>query len=126
MRIELVDGAGGYALLPVQTFGTLFGTQVYVSSLDVCYKVSSQYSWINKTSVFKHNGKGDGVVPYLESTEALTSIDKECVTLSADTPRVPIDDATWVEFLVLNINPFSGPYFIDIYSVELSVIESME
>jgi hypothetical protein len=68
-----VDGYGTYYLsIPVSTLGQLFGAQLYVKSLEVCYKSTpggSMKNSIAATSVMKNNGSDSGFTYYIYDTK---------------------------------------------------------
>lgn len=61
VRIRNLSGTGArYASMPVSTFGSLFGSTVYVKSLEVCYKTDAPLTFISATGVYKNNGSDLG------------------------------------------------------------------
>lgn len=123
MGIGVPGGGTAYAVLPVQTFGSLFGSDMYVQGLEVCYRVPSYNSYIDTTAVVKHNGQGTGEEYYVISSEGWGKKEFTCYTMIAPTPRMPIDDATWVQFNIKNGEPGVGPYYVNIHSVKLILTE---
>ena len=129
VTIEPMDSGGAYLInnsgdgvryftLPVSTFGLLHGTQMYVKSLKVCYEASS--ATIQDTAVLKHNVTSSGYTFYINHTDDhYGGYGYKCYTADASTPRVPIDNSTWVQF---NINfGVWPPVYMYIYTVELTL-----
>jgi len=106
-----------YLSIPVSTFGTLFGSPLYVKSIQVCYKTDAT-GYIDVTSVRKNNGS-TGSTSYLTSGTNLTSSTHACYAFSIGGTRVVIDNSTWVQF---NIHT-SGTGHTYIYTVELTLTE---
>ena len=106
-----------YLSIPVSTFGTLFGSPVYVKSIEVCYKTDAE-GYIDVTSVRKNNGS-TGSTSYLSNGTNCTSSTHTCYTTNAGGTRVVIDNSTWVQF---NIST-SGTGHTYIYTVKLTLSE---
>ncbi len=123
MGIGVPGGGTVYAVLPVQTFGNLFGSDMYVQGLEVCYRVPTYNSYIDTTAVVRHNGEGTGEEYYVISSEGWGEKEFACYTMIAPTPRMPIGDATWVQFNLKNGEPGVGPYYLNIHSVKLILTE---
>jgi hypothetical protein len=119
--VEIINRSGigetKYLTIPVPIYGKLYGARLYVKSIRVCYK--AVYAYIVATSVIKNNG-GEGYTFYIFDTTTRGSNTYECYPIIAPTPRVPIDNSTWVQFNVqtLAINE------VDIYTVELTLTEA--
>jgi hypothetical protein len=112
-----------YLAIPVSNFGTLFGTPLYVKSLEVCYQMGSSLTtaYIEITGVYKNNN-GAGYLTFLEDSVHRSSKTRTCYTLNATTPRKAIDNSTWVQ---LNIDSDGHEdWYIYIYTVKLTLSES--
>ena len=106
-----------YLSIPVSTFGTLFGSPLYVESIQVCYKTDAG-GYIDVTSVQKNNGS-TGSTSYITSGTDRTSSTHTCYTISVGGTRVVIDNSTWVQF---NIHT-TGTGHTYIYTVKLTLTE---
>ena len=114
-----------YVALPVSTFGMLFGSPLYITKMDVCYKVNTAASGkIAATGVFKNDG-ADSWLAYNahlnDGTERASTI-RECFTLFSWTPHTMIDNSSWVQFN-LNFGGTGATSDITIYSVKLTLGE---
>ncbi|MFC2023495.1 hypothetical protein ACFLT5_02020 [Chloroflexota bacterium] len=107
-----------YVSLPVSTFGTLFGSQFYVKEVLVCYSTPSANTWIDKTTVIKHDGSG-GAAFYIYDNTNMSSDTLDCYASTAD-PRLPVDNSTWVQFNVDFGDVGSELY---IYTVKLTLTQ---
>ncbi len=119
VTVTSTGGADGkYITLPVSTFGTLFGTPMYVKSLDVCYSVSNIIAVdILDTQVLKNNGSTGYSVMLTDST-VRDSYNHACYTVSTTTPVI-LDNSTWVQFhLTLPIG-----YQAHFYTAKLTLTE---
>jgi hypothetical protein len=122
VRIRNLSGSGArYASIPVSTFGTLFGSTLYVKSLEVCYKAPATWSFISATGVYKNNGSDVGWVTYLQDPTSHDSTTYTCYPVSASPPRQPLDNSTWVQ---LNMSFGGSGADIYIYTVKLTLSES--
>ncbi len=106
--------------IPTSLYGTLFGSQMYVKSVEVCYKGTAAI--ISATAVTKNNGTASGEVNYILNETDRTSSTYACYTLSATTPRIAIDNSTWVQFALQNPTP-SVTSIMEIYTVKLTLTE---
>ena len=105
-----------YLSIPVSTFGTLFGSPVYVKSIEVCYhRVGGGY--IDVTVVTKNDGSDGGHTHYIYNTANRTSETHACYTVTESSPKV-IDNSTWVQF---NVN---GGDHVLIHTVKLTLTET--
>jgi hypothetical protein len=111
-----------YLSIPVSSFGTLFGSPLYVKSLEVCYKAPTTTTWIDATGVYKNNGSDAGWATYLEDLNNHSGMTDTCYPVSAPTPRKPIDNSTWVQFNMRFSSNGSGSD-IYIYTVKLTLTE---
>jgi hypothetical protein len=112
-----------YLVVPVSNLGTLFGSSLYVKSLEVCYKVGGVIppAHIDVTGVYKNNN-GESYLTYLESSTEHNNINRECYTINAATPRKAIDNSTWVQF---NVETSIGTeWYLHIFTVKLTLTES--
>ena len=125
MQVGVKAGETTIVALPVQTFGTLFGASVYVHSLEVCYSTTAN-TYIDLTYVSKRSADGSGIDTYLASNDHQGEDTYTCYEVTAPTPRKPVDSATWIELAVKTGDPMGGPFYLDIYSLELRVIEVRE
>jgi hypothetical protein len=124
MQITMVSNDEGFVTLPVPTFGRLFGSTLYIKSLEVCYMVTwdDRYLFGTKilsTAVIKNNN-GTGYTLYIEDWTDRGSTSRTCYTLNDSTPYLAIDNSTWVQFKLrfADYNP------ITIYTVKLTLTES--
>ncbi|MBK8986556.1 MAG: hypothetical protein IPM39_10820 [Chloroflexi bacterium] len=106
--------------IPVHAFGQLLGSQMYVKSLQVCYKGTNAI--ITTAAVAKNTGTTNGETYYILDNTDRTSGTYACYTVSATTPRVAIDNTTWVQFNVQNPTP-SATSIMEIYTVKLTLTE---
>jgi len=117
MNIDAAGAGDYYVSLPLSTFGTLFGSQLYVKSLDVCYHVNAGGK-IVATFVIKGDGAG-GWVAYLSEVFPRASTSRTLYGITADIPRKPIDYASWLQF---NLSyTYAGTVTIE--AVELTLSE---
>ena len=124
VRIRNLSGTGArYASIPVSTFGSLFGSTLYVKSLEVCYKAPTAWTFISATGVYKNNGSDMGWVTYLQDPTSHSSTTYTCYPVSASPPRQPIDNSTWVQFNMSFAGSGSGAD-IYIYTVKLTISEN--
>ncbi len=114
--IHSTTAGARYLSIPVSTFGTLFGSPVYVKSIEVCYhRIGSGY--IDVTSVTKNDGSDGGYTFYISNTSNRTSETHACYTVTDSSPAV-IDNSTWVQFNV------DGGDHVYIHTVKLTLTET--
>jgi len=106
-----------YLTIPVSTFGTLFGSPLYIKSLDVCYDTDSG-GYISVTAVEKNNGSTGSSDYILDNTDR-TSSTYACYEVLDATP-VMIDNSTWVQFNIYT----SATGHTNIYTVKLTLTET--
>lgn len=109
------------AVIPVSTYGKLFGATMYVKSVEVCYKRNTNGpQWLDGVGVFK--GNGETYAAYLTDSTNRTSATRECFTATATT-RAAIDNSSYVQ---LHLN-WQGVGSLDdaiiIYSVKITLTE---
>jgi hypothetical protein len=122
MIIRNVSGlAVKVVALPVSTFGTLFGSPLYVESMEVCYKVFGVAGKITETGLFKNAGE-DLYATYLYDGVQKVSSSRQCYTINSAIPRTVIDNSTWVQFS-LNFTGEGAQTDVTIYSVKLNLSE---
>jgi hypothetical protein len=125
--VRVRNMAGGlvtrYLVIPVSTFGTLFGSPLYVKSLEVCYKSPAAWTYIQTTGVYKNPDSDGGWSTYIQDTTPLSSTVYACHQAIATTPRQAIDNSTWVQFNMSFGGSGSGAD-IYIYTVKLTLSES--
>jgi len=112
--------ATGYMFfsLPVPAFGTLFGTTVYVKSLEVCYEAHG--APIGTTAVIK-GPILSSYETYLIEVATRSSAAAACYTVNAGEPRKAIDNSTWAQ---VNVN-YGGPgAYLVIGSVKVTLTEN--
>jgi hypothetical protein len=109
-----------YLSIPVSTYGTLFGARQYVKSIQVCYKTPAYNNYIDATEVLKNDG-GLGYAFYIHDPTDRTASVFDCYTVTAGTPRVAIDNSSWVQFNLVFEN--AAGWEIDIYTVKLTLTE---
>ncbi len=122
--VRVRNNSGGvnvekYLSIPLSTFGTLLGSQVYVKSLDVCYRSANIVTFISATTVSKNNG-GTGEEYYIRSLDNKASTTHDCYTLDAATPLKPIDNSSWVQFN-MHFNGEGSGADIYIYTVKVTL-----
>ena len=116
-----------HILLPVNTFGQLFGSQMYVKSIQVCYHTDNNGSdnYIGVTRVYKNGGVSTGSEVLLVDDNTDRSSDTyACYTVNAPTPRLPIDNTLWVQFYLKNMTAMASTIYIS--TVELTLTEKEE
>lgn len=127
VRVRNMAGGPGsvtrYLVIPVSTFGTLFGSPLYVKSLEVCYKAPATATFIDATGVYKNLGSDAGWGTYIEDTNNRDSTTYACYTANAATPRQAINNSTWMQFNMVFANSGSG-WDIYVYTVKLTLTES--
>lgn len=123
VRVSNVSGGTGtkFLSIPVSTFGTLFGSQLYVDSVQVCYQTATELAYINATEALKNDG-GTSYEFYLWDYTIRSSRTRECYTVAAPTPHVPVDNSSWVQFNIYFANQGAG-WYLDIYTVRLTLTE---
>ncbi len=123
MRIDNDSGTGlRYVNLPVQTPGILFGSRMYIKSIDVCYKAPGT-NYITTTAVAKSDGTETGEDFYILDGTDRTVDSRFCYSVSATPPLLPISSVTWVQFN-LQFNGATAADAITIYRVDLTLSES--
>lgn len=122
MLLTMAAGCAPYISAPVQTFGTLFGSTLYVKSLRVCYKDNNENNVIETTAVIKNDGSESDAFYILDTADQSANA-HTCYTVTATTPRVAIDNSTWVQFNMHNLNPMGSGYDFYIYTIELTLTE---
>jgi hypothetical protein len=120
MKLTFVAGCSPYISAPVSTFGTMFGSTLYVKSLRVCYKDTGSNNFIETTAVIKNNG-AENATFYMTDTEDRGADVHTCYTVNATTPRKAIDNSSWVQFNMTNMNPMGSGYNFYIYTIELTL-----
>ncbi len=120
MKLTFAAGCSPYISAPVSTFGTMFGSALYVKSLRVCYKDAAANNFIETTAVIKNNG-GESATFYMIDTEDRGADVHTCYTVNATTPRKAIDNSSWVQFNMHNMNPMGSGYNFYIYTIELTL-----
>jgi hypothetical protein len=122
MKIETSVDQDVYISLPVSTFGTLFGTQVSIKSIDVCYKVGSASTLILATQVVKRASAFPYYDLYIDDQPpgGRNSSSVTCYNAVASTIK-GIGDSTWVQFTLSF--PGGGVNTVYIYTVKLTLGE---
>lgn len=124
--VRAVDGGSAYIslpsdtvtkhiLLPMNIYGELFGGTMYVKSIEVCYYADNNGSdnYIGVTRVYKNGGGSTtSEVILLDDNTNHTSDTYSCYTENASTPRVAIDNTTWVQFDVKNTTSMISSIYI--------------
>lgn len=106
--------------VPLATYGTLFGSDVYVKSIEVCYKGTAAI--ITTMAVAKNTGTMSGEAYYILDNTDRTSGTYACYTVSATTPRTVIDNTSWVQFNLQN--PSSAALSVmEIYTIKVTLTE---
>jgi hypothetical protein len=109
-----------YFAIPISSFGTLFGTPLYVKSLEVCYKTDLK-AVIEVTGIYKNDG-AESHINYLEDFTHRTSESRVCYTITSPQPYKAIDNSTWVQFNI-DSSGYSS-WYLFIYSAKLTLSES--
>lgn len=113
-----------YLQVPVPTFGTLFGAVVRVKAIKVCYNTQVAESYITNTAVVKNSGASpSGEEYYINDPTNRTSTTFACYTVTAATPRVAIDNTTWVQFNMVPLD--TAVRYIEITTIELTLTEEL-
>jgi hypothetical protein len=112
-----------YLSLPISTFGTLLGSQVYIKNVYICF--ASSGATINATAVMKNNNSAFNHSFYMiDSTDRSSNSPGvySCYYVSDTAPYVAINNSSWVQF---NVNMLHfPPIYLDIYTVKLTLTES--
>ncbi len=114
-------------VIPISTYGQVFGSEMYIKSLRVCYKInttSSQY--IDGVGVYKGSDDGSTYVTYLSSTTDHVSTFHSCFAVFATTPRVAITNASYVQIHLNSDGPITTSDGFTFYSIELTLTEDEE
>jgi hypothetical protein len=125
VRVRNLAGAGTvtrYLSIPVSTFGSLFGSPLYVKSIEVCYKTSTAQAFIAGTGVYKNPGAGAGWTTYLESATPQSSTTYTCYPVTAATSRKAVDNSTWIQFNI-SFGGTGAGWDVTIYTVKLTLTE---
>ena len=108
-----------YFSIPMSTYGTLLGSQMYVKSLQVCYKVSN--ATIDATAVMKNNGTATNYSFYMLDATDRQATSRACYTVTDAMPYTAIDNSSWVQFnVVMNAFP---PVYVEIYTVKVTLTQ---
>ena len=120
------DTSTKYVMVPMNAYGELLGTTMYVKSLRVCYLADDDGSdnYISYTGVYKNGGTSisDTVMFLNDATDYSNDQALECYTLTAPTPRVAIDNTSWVQFSVSNTNAMASQIYITTVEVTLTQV----
>ncbi|MBE2200778.1 MAG: hypothetical protein IAE79_19355 [Anaerolinea sp.] len=119
MKLTFAAGCSPYISAPVSTFGTMFGSALYVKSLRVCYK-DLDNNFIETTAVIKNNGAESATFYMIDNTDRGEGV-HTCYTVNASVPRKAIDNSSWVQFNMTNMNPMGSGYNFYIYTIELTL-----
>ena len=125
-RVKIVppssDGASRYISIPVSTFGTLLGTDVYVKSLEICYYITNiGPAFISSVGVYQYDG-AIGVDTFLEDTTDRDSVLPSCFTVTATT-RLPIENSSFVQIELDSSGADNGEDGVVISTVKLTLTE---
>ncbi len=122
VTIHNTSGTGErYFMLPVQSPGVLFGAQLYVKALKVCYKTvnpSAPIGYITATAMGKNSGVGAGLQWYFID-EANHNAASECYEFFPAS-RKSLDGPSWVQ---LNIQTTAAGDVLQIYDIVLTLSE---
>jgi len=125
VRAQAASGASfpftAYLSIPISTYGTLLGSQMYVKSLEICY--TSPTSTIDVTAMMKNDGTTTGYSFYLFDDTDYHTTNYDCYTLTATAPYTPIDNSSWVQFNVNYVGSGIPPFYVEIYTVKLTLTE---
>jgi hypothetical protein len=126
----LAEGGGGVRIIrtggiehvvgitPIPIYGTLFGSAMYIKSIFVCYLASGPDNHIQSTSIDKNDGMTSTVAYYFDNTER-ASTSHECYTLTMPTPRLVVDNSSWV-YIDFDLSPAG---YVEIYTLKLTLTE---
>ncbi len=117
-HIVLPASTTSYVSIPMSAFGTLFGSQLYVKSLELCYKTTG--TTIDAVAVVKNSGTESGETYYILNATDRSSGTRVCEPFDATTRSV-VDNSSWVQ---LNLRTASGgPREVWVYTVEVTLTE---
>jgi len=105
-------------ITPIPIYGTLFGSAMYAKSISVCYLASGPDNHIQSTAIDKNDGVTATVAYYFDNTER-TSTSHECYTLTVLTPRLVVDNSSWV-YIDFDLSPAG---YVEIYTLKLTLTE---
>ncbi len=109
-------------VLPVSTYGKLFGATVYIKSIEVCYKLTSAGPQrITGTGAYK--GNGETYATYLYDGTDRTSTTRACYTATAAT-RAAIDNSSYVQLSLNWMTAGALPDGIRLDTVKLTLTET--
>jgi hypothetical protein len=111
--------SAAYFSIPMSTYGTLLGSQMYVKSLQVCYRVSN--ATIGATAVMKNNNTATGYSSYMLDVTERSSPTRACYTVTDTMPYTPIDNSSWVQFNV-SMGYWVADY-VEIYTVKVTLTQ---
>jgi hypothetical protein len=106
-----------YISIPAPTFGSLFGSSLYIESIEVCYKTDAT-GYIGTTAVLKNNGS-TGATSYINDGTDRTSATHTCYTVTDLSPAI-INNSTWVQFNIWS----NGSGHTYVYTVKLTLTET--
>jgi hypothetical protein len=122
VRVQNVSNATigqAYFSIPMSTYGTLLGSQMYVKSLEVCYRVSN--ATIDVTAVMKNDGTATGYDFYMRDLTDRPATSRTCYTVTDAAPHTAVDNSSWVQFNV-SMGDFP-PVYLDLYTVKVTLTQ---
>ncbi|HNT25761.1 MAG TPA: hypothetical protein PKM21_15430 [Anaerolineales bacterium] len=115
------DGASRYISIPVSTFGSLLGSDVYVKSLDICYQITNAGpAFVTSVGVYQYNGTNTDT--FLIDNTDRNSTTEQCFTVTATT-RLPIENSSYVQIVLDSNGADAGEDGVIISTVKLTLTE---
>ncbi len=113
------DGASRYISIPVSTFGTLYGTDVYVKSMEICYQITNTGpAFITSVGMYQNNNTN--AITLLEDNTDRSSTTLECFTVTA-ADRLPIENSSFVQIVLDSDGADAGEDGVVIATVKLTL-----
>ncbi len=115
------DGAARYISIPVSTFGSLLGSDMYVKSLHICYQITNPGpAFVTSVGVYQYNGTNTDA--FLVDGTDRNSTTEECFTVTATT-RLPIENSSFVQIVLDSNGADAGEDGVIISTVKLTLTE---
>jgi hypothetical protein len=83
-------------VIPISGFSSLFGSDFYLKSMEICYKAGSTCAFISGAGIFKWN-EADSYTTVIVNGTDRTSTTRECFSVTSATPRVLLDNSAYVQ-----------------------------
>lgn len=114
-------------VIPVSTYRQLFGSDVYIKGLRICYKINSAGSqYIDAVGVYKGSDDGASYEAYLTNNTDRASTTRSCFAIFPATPRVAITNASYVQIHLNADGPITTSDGFMFYSIDLFLTEDAE